>query len=708
MTKHIDSLMKKKIKSIAILLPYKEIYSKNFSGAASIWVKDYLGKSLLTKKTLVYGYLEKRIKPLTSNFKNLFFKKTIFSKSKSYAQNFLNDCKNKKFDIIEIHNRAETLNYLIDNNIRSKLIFVFHNNPQEIRGSKLVSQRINILKKTDKILFVSRWTYEKFFEGLPFKSRNNCEIVYPSINPIKKFNNKKKNQIIFAGKLNSSKGYDLFCNTVIKILNKYKHWSAIVVGNEPREKFSFKHPRLKIYPWLPHKDVLKLYYESSISVVPSKWEEPFGRTAMESAAYGCATITSDRGGLPETFDNNLIIKKLTVKNLYKIISNLINNNNKLKKVQKTNFENVVHKLDNQVKLIDSIKFNLDKKIDIIRNLGPKILHISNFNEKNNHRLFNISIASKLTSGLVRNNCDVINFSYRSFSNKKMFSDIDESIVDISYNYRPDMILLGHNNVLKRETLEKINNEKIKVSLWYEDHVAHEGPNWKNNLSLIEKNNDLIDNYFITTHPDVVKTSINKKKISFMPIPVDQNIETLNIYKNKHRYKDLFFALSHGVNYGSLRSNSRDERESFIRQLQNIGTDIKFHFLGLNYEEPKWNFDFYREMMICKMSLNLSRGTPLKYATSNRLASYMGNGILTFIDRKTQYENFFNKSEMCFYDNVTDLRDQLLELKDNDIKINKIAKKGKEKYFKLFNNNIVSNYILYKTLNFDKKFTYAWD
>ena len=89
------------------------------------------------------------------------------------------------------------------------------------------------------------------------------------------------------------------------------------------------------------------------------------------------------------------------------------------------------------------------------------------------------------------------------------------------------------------------------------------------------------------------------------------------------------------------------------------------------------------MTICKMSLNLSRGTPLKYATSNRLASYMGNGILTFIDRKTQYENFFNKSEMCFYDNVTDLRDQLIELKDNDIKINKIAKKGKEKYFQIF-------------------------
>ena len=39
------------------------------------------------------------------------------------------------------------------------------------------------------------------------------------------------------------------------------------------------------------------------------------------------------------------------------------------------------------------------------------------------------------------------------------------------------------------------------------------------------------------------------------------------------------------------------------------------------------------MMICKMSLNLSRGKPLKYASSNRIASYVGNGILTFIDER---------------------------------------------------------------------------
>ena len=32
-------------KNIAIILPYKEIYSENYAGAASIWLKDYNDKS---------------------------------------------------------------------------------------------------------------------------------------------------------------------------------------------------------------------------------------------------------------------------------------------------------------------------------------------------------------------------------------------------------------------------------------------------------------------------------------------------------------------------------------------------------------------------------------------------------------------------------------------------------------------------------------
>jgi hypothetical protein len=51
-----------------------------------------------------------------------------------------------------------------------------------------------------------------------------------------------------------------------------------------------------------------------------------------------------------------------------------------------------------------------------------------------------------------------------------------------------------------------------------------------------------------------------------------------------------------------------------------------------------------------MGLNLSRGKPTKYYSSNRIASIMGNGLLTFIDEKVQMQDFFNKNEINYYYN----------------------------------------------------------
>ena len=57
---------------------------------------------------------------------------------------------------------------------------------------------------------------------------------------------KKKKIITFVGKLNKSKGYDIFGRAIIKILNKYSDWKAIVVGDEQREKLIFDMKILKI------------------------------------------------------------------------------------------------------------------------------------------------------------------------------------------------------------------------------------------------------------------------------------------------------------------------------------------------------------------------------------------------------------------------------------------------------------------------------
>ena len=137
---------------------------------------------------------------------------------------------------------------------------------------------------------------------------------------------------------------------------------------------------------------------------------------------------------------------------------------------------------------------------------------------------------------------------------------------------------------------------------------------------------------------------------------------------------------------------------FISNLMNLFPNIKYNILGISNEMPKWNYKFYNELAKCKMSLNLSRGKPLKYTSSNRIAALIGNGIFTFIDSKTKFNDFFNNNEVGFYKDVNDLGNKLEYLLKYPKKINEFGRNGKEKYFKLFNNKLIANNIIDKTFS----------
>ena len=120
----------------------------------------------------------------------------------------------------------------------------------------------------------------------------------------------KKKIITFVGKLNSAKGYDIFCEAIVKILNKYPDWKAVVAGDEPREIIKVNHKNLENLGFQKHDQILDLFKKTSIAIACSRWEEPFGRTSLEAASRGCAVVISNRGGLPETITNGVILRKL--------------------------------------------------------------------------------------------------------------------------------------------------------------------------------------------------------------------------------------------------------------------------------------------------------------------------------------------------------------------------------------------------------------
>ena len=354
---------------ISILLPFKENFSPTYAGAVSLFINDTLKLSKFRKNITVYGFTHYKKK-----FKNKYFnidikKKFLQSQNRDYVNNFIEIEKKDESNIIELHNRPIYLKYLVSELENKNYILYFHNDPLSMSGSKTINERIFLLNNCYRIIFNSNWSKKRFLHNMKSDAINSEKLIVINQSATKnKINlNKKEKIITFVGKLNRSKGYDLFGNAVIKILKKYKDWSAYVVGDEPRDKLNFKHNRLKNFGFKEHNDVIKIYKKTSIAVVCSRWDEPFGRTSLEAAANGCAVIISNRGGLPETITNGRILKQLTIKEIYKNIEDLIINSKIRKKYQTLSYKNfylsheyVSEQIDKEIKvsLIGNLTFQL--------------------------------------------------------------------------------------------------------------------------------------------------------------------------------------------------------------------------------------------------------------------------------------------------------------------------------------------------------------
>ena len=699
--------MQKKYK-IATILPYKENYTFLKAQAAAIWVCDFLRYSKFKESNYIYGntkgtdYLSKNY--ININISNL--KSKFSSSTNEYCRNFIKKTKKINFDIIEIHNRPLVFNFL-KKEIQSKFIIYFHNDPLSMNGSKSINERLNLLNEIDKIIFVSKWVQNRFFQNLDKKLINKTEVVYPSIHREPKIHKKEK-KITFVGKLNESKGYDIYKDAVLRILDEFEDWKAYSIGDESRSRPIINHKNHFELGFLKHKKVLKFLNRSEIAVVPSRWEEPFGRTALESSSRACATIISNRGGLPETTDHCLILKKLTSNELYLYLKRLIKKDKFRKKIQNEGFKKVKHLIKDNSLLIDNIRESCVQKFNLnfIRN-KLRIINIYNSGQKLNHRLYNISLGKKFTNGFIRNGHDVLEISdrdyirqVRNFSLKSGSQKFQDYLIETFKNYNPDFLFFGHTKNIDINTIDQFKsiNKNLIISQWNEDPIMPSLDYSKTNIKNISYYADLVDYNFITTDPSVFKKqNSGVKNLHFFFVPVDRNIECFDVYK-LNPTKDIFYAMSHGVNRAKLKKGKTDLRINFLNNLiKKFDNNINYDFYGFENKEPIWGDNFYKALVNSKMGLNLSRGLPTKYYSSNRIASLMGNGLLTFIDKKTQMNDFFSNDEIVFYNGINDLSEKIKFYKKNEKARIRIAKNGKRKYFKLFNELKTTRYIIDKSL-----------
>lgn len=112
--------------------------------------------------------------------------------------------------------------------------------------------------------------------------------------------NEKEHALGFLGRLEPAKGIEFLLKTLVD--HNFCGWSKVLVGGSGAEDYEKilrqKYNDSRII-FAGYVDPASFFKRVHLLVVPSLWNEPFGRVVIEAFAYGVPVVASNRGGLKE-------------------------------------------------------------------------------------------------------------------------------------------------------------------------------------------------------------------------------------------------------------------------------------------------------------------------------------------------------------------------------------------------------------------------
>ncbi|MBY0227430.1 MAG: glycosyltransferase family 4 protein [Hyphomicrobium sp.] len=124
-------------------------------------------------------------------------------------------------------------------------------------------------------------------------------------------------EILCVGRAAPEKGIKEAAAAVARVLSQHRDWRGRFILSEIGTHPRYFDDILEVLQPVSHQtsvDVAQPWSfvkakceEAAIAIVASKWDEPFGRTALESHAGGCTVISSGTGGLSEVSGSNAIM-----------------------------------------------------------------------------------------------------------------------------------------------------------------------------------------------------------------------------------------------------------------------------------------------------------------------------------------------------------------------------------------------------------------
>ena len=146
----------------------------------------------------------------------------------------------------------------------------------------------------------------------------------------------RSKQILYVGRCAPEKGVLEAAQAAAMVLPQFPDWQVrFILSNievhpdyfrSVRMALSSLGPQAGVEVQRPFIEIKAAFERAAIALVPSKWIEPFGRTALEAHAGGAAVISSGTGGLAEiSGDAALILPAVAPEAIAEAIDALIRN-----------------------------------------------------------------------------------------------------------------------------------------------------------------------------------------------------------------------------------------------------------------------------------------------------------------------------------------------------------------------------------------------
>jgi glycosyltransferase involved in cell wall biosynthesis len=217
-------------------------------------------------------------------------------------------------DLIEVHNRPDLALFLARQNRERPVTLILNNDPHGMRRATSAEERHALLATLAKVVTSSAFLRGRLLNNVPNPAR--IPGVLPNaldLSAIPPSPAERTAKILFVGRVVKDKGADTFVAACARALPRLPGWTAEMIGADRFGPDSPDTPFLRalrplaqkagiaMSGYKPHAEVLAAMSRAAIVVVPSRWSEPFGLTALEAMACGAALLCSPRGGLPEVY-----------------------------------------------------------------------------------------------------------------------------------------------------------------------------------------------------------------------------------------------------------------------------------------------------------------------------------------------------------------------------------------------------------------------